>query len=82
MLTRDPPGKPPPSKGALRKRRERARHRMGLRVLDIETNYFRAVEALIASTRLTDVEALDQKNVEAALGEVVAEWANLWLDQK
>jgi hypothetical protein len=35
--------------------------------------------ALLASGRLTDEQALDAKKVEAALADVVAEWARRWV---
>ena len=63
------------------KRRQRRLEDCGRKRLHIETHYFRAVEALLESTRLTEAEALDQANVKTALGDVLDEWVAQWLNK-
>jgi hypothetical protein len=66
--------------GARRQRAHRERAKNGQAILRLPVNYFPIVEALIASSRLTEGEALDRRRVEAALAEVLVEWAGKWTE--
>src|SRR5262249_53947960 len=66
---------------AERKRKQRARERGGVKRLRVEARYFKLIEALLASERITDQDALDQSKVEAALAEVVSEWVFHWTEK-
>ena len=67
---------------STRKRRYRRRVRCGIKVLAVEVNYHRLVEALLESTRLTDTQALDQNMVAAEAAAVLGEWAERWVGEK
>jgi hypothetical protein len=61
-----------------RQRLARARRKRGEAVYRISVDQAAMVEALIRSGRLTDAATLRVRLVEAALGEVLAEWARRW----
>jgi hypothetical protein len=60
---------------AERQRRRRERERRGEEVLQVPVRTNPVVEALLKSARLTEEEALDKRKVEAAVAEIVTEWA-------
>lgn len=64
---------------AARNRRSRRRQRQGMIWLGIEATEHPLAEALIASGRLTDAEALDRKRVGAAVEGIVADFIARWV---
>lgn len=56
----------------------KARQRRGLAVFRITALEFETVNALIESGRLTAGDALDRREVERAVAEVVFEWTARW----
>ena len=52
-----------------------------LPVLRVPVPFFDIVTALIEAGRLSPAEALDRRRVEAAGGEIFAEWSRLWLQE-
>ena len=60
---------------AERQRRRRERERRGEEVLRIPVRTNPVVEALLNSARLTEDEALDKLKIEAAVSQIIAEWA-------
>ncbi len=60
---------------AERQRRRRERERRGEEVLRIPVRTNPVVEALLNSARLTEDEALDKQQIEAAVSQTIAEWA-------
>ena len=54
-----------------RKRKSRARLDCGRRIYDVEAHEHRLAEALIASGRCTEAEALQDDKVEAAMAEII-----------
>jgi hypothetical protein len=75
---RKPAGRP---SHAARQREFRRRQRHGLVVLPIEVDRDRVILALLASGRLSESEGLDPERVAAAVGEVLREWTERWLDK-
>jgi hypothetical protein len=51
-------------------------------VLHLETDRQRLVMALLAATRLTGEQALDDKRVDAEAATVLQEWVTHWLGPK
>jgi hypothetical protein len=64
--------------GATRTRRYRARQRNGERVLKIVVCENELAEALLASGRLGEREALDRAQLEREIGALVKEWVSRW----
>jgi hypothetical protein len=62
----------------LRQRRCRARQRAGVVPYVVEVPQATVVEALIASGRLSEGEALHRVSVEHALAAVLIDWAARW----
>jgi hypothetical protein len=67
------------SPNAVRSRRKRARRRLGERVYRIPTCEADVIEALIRSRRLSEAETRRADLIDAALGEVVGDWAKRWM---
>jgi hypothetical protein len=63
---------------AVRARRYRDRRRAGRISLRIDVLETAVIEALIASGRLTEGEALRRASIERELAQVVADWAQRW----
>jgi hypothetical protein len=74
MLARTP--------AALKKRRYRRRLREGRVVLRVEVAECPLAEALIVAGRLTNRQAVDRGELEAAAAAVLTEWAARWLGRK
>jgi hypothetical protein len=49
-------------------------------VVRVRINYHATIEALLASSRISETGALDRAQVEAAISEIVVEWARRWRD--
>jgi hypothetical protein len=65
----------PPSNGAaVRARRLRQRQRLGLRVVGVEIDEWRTIDALISRGVLTEAEGLDPGAVARGLGKVIDAW--------
>lgn len=67
-----------PSSARERKRLERARRRAGEDAYRLALRTSDVVEALLASGVLSEGEALRRQSVEAALAEVLHQWAGRW----
>jgi hypothetical protein len=65
---------------ARRQRAYRQRASKGEAVLRVSVHYFGVIDALIASSRLSEADALDRTKVEAALADILCEWARRWRD--
>lgn len=66
---------------AARQRAYRERQRHGEAVLPLRVDYFRLIEALLVSGRLSEADALDRSRVKIAAGEVLDDWAMRWLQK-
>ncbi len=64
---------------AARQKVYRERQRHGEAVLPLRVDYFRLIEALFRSGRLSEADALDRALVQAATSGVVADWVERWL---
>jgi hypothetical protein len=69
----------PRSVSSARVARHRARQRVGVAVLPVPIPAYDTVQALIEAGRLSVADALDQRKVAVAIGEVVAKWSRLWV---
>lgn len=67
------------SPAATRQRRRRTRDRRGLAVLNIETDYYRLVSAILANGSLSETEALDKAKVSRVAARMLEEVVALWL---
>jgi hypothetical protein len=63
---------------ARRQQSWRKRQRQGQIVLPISVPEEEVAEALIATRRLTEPEALDRKKLARAVAEIVTEWVRQW----
>jgi hypothetical protein len=70
MLARSP--------AALKKRRYRRRLRDGRIVLNLEVSECELAEAMLASERLTEAEALHRDKLTRAAEKVLREWCERW----
>lgn len=70
------------SRGAAKVRAYRQRQRAGLVMLRVPVPQYQVVEYLIATGRLTVGEALDRRQVEHAVAEVVVDLAARWAANK
>jgi hypothetical protein len=61
-----------------RQRRYRARRKAGKVCFSIAAPENQLIEALLRTSRLTEEEALDHARVEAALADVLVDWAARW----
>ena len=61
-----------------RTRRSRQRKRRGVISVRLDVPEVETIEALIASERLTEQQALDRHLVERELAIVLADWAKRW----
>ena len=79
MLER-PPARPDRRRQAAsaRQARRRRRSKAGRIVVAIELDELVVLEALLASGRLTEAQALRRSSVEAELGRLIADWACRW----
>jgi hypothetical protein len=91
-LAPDQKGLPPPRSGsniiplpvarsdrARKQRNYRRRQANGVAVLRIAVKHHELVEALIASGRMNDAEALDRGRVERQVGRLLDEWRATWI---
>jgi hypothetical protein len=62
------------SKAALRSARSRRRQRLGLRVILVEIDEWKLVDALIARRVLTEAEGLDPDAVSLAASRILDAW--------
>src|SRR5262245_49504477 len=67
------------SVSSARTQRYRARQRAGVAVLAVPVPAYDTIQALIEADRLSVADALDQRKVALAVGEVVTEWSRRWL---
>jgi hypothetical protein len=70
-----------PSPAAVRARRTRRRHKVGVTVYRVPVHEHRLAAALIASRRLSDAQALDRSQVERELAGLVEDWITRWVDR-
>jgi hypothetical protein len=61
-----------------RQARHRARRRNGTRVFKLEANRDLIVGGLIDSGRISERDALDHRNVERILSDMLTEWGQHW----
>lgn len=66
------------SSAAGRMRRLRDRRRRGLGVFKVEIDEDELLSALLVSGRLSEAEALRTRQVNAALADILREWASRW----
>jgi hypothetical protein len=66
------------SSHATRQRAYKTRQRHGEAVLALRCEYFPLVEALLASGRISEADALERGQVESAVAEVVRDWIARW----
>ena len=79
MLVRPPrPDDPRRKSASARQRRYRRRAKAGNAIFPIEADECAVIEAMLKSGRMTEAQALKRKLVNAALGELIAEWAGRW----
>lgn len=64
-----------------RQRLYRARQRQGEAILQLRCEYFPLIEALLASGRIGEADALDRGRVESAIAEVVRDWIARWREK-
>lgn len=69
-----------PRPATLRKRAERARRKAGEVAYRVTVPEYAVLNALLASGRLSECEALRRRSVERELAAVLAEWAARWKD--
>jgi hypothetical protein len=69
------------SSAAQRQAAYKRRQRHGEAVLALRCEYFPLIEALLASSRLTEADALDRGQVESAVAEVVRDWIARWREK-
>jgi hypothetical protein len=62
------------SKAALRSARSRRRRRLGLRVLAVEVDEWKLIDALIARRVLTEAEGFDPDAVSLAATRILDAW--------
>lgn len=63
---------------AERQRRRTMRRKLDLKLFTIPADEFRLSEAMLASGRMSEADALDHRLVEHALTEVVADFIDRW----
>jgi hypothetical protein len=63
---------------AEKKREQRRRQRAGQCVYRVVAPEIAIIEAILITGLLTDREALDRRQVERVLGEVLTQWAHGW----
>jgi hypothetical protein len=76
---------PPPRHRAIvraRQARHRERQRNGVRVFRLEANYDLVVSGLIDSGRISERAALDHRNIERVLSEMLTAWGKEWRDAR
>lgn len=75
-------GRPAPGKNAAceKKRRQRARARLGQVVLRVVVHEHELIEALLETGRITERDALCRQNVEAAAAHVLKTFIARWAD--
>jgi hypothetical protein len=67
---------------ARRQRAYRQRASRGEVCLKVNVNYFSTIDALIASSRISESDALDRTKVEAAIAVVLVDWTNKWAEAR
>ena len=65
----------------VRKAEQRTREALGRKQLTTEPHHARLIDAILKTKVLTEIEALDKRQVERIATAIIDQWADVWLDQ-